>query len=137
MLAPLVLPALSTNTATAVIVIAISPTCARVRCSPNIGTAMITMSTGVIAPMSTALASDVSWNETNASVWASVHAMPPAIDAFITLQVRGALASRAITSMTGTAIQYRTAMIVSGDASIARTNSGPMPQRTVTTSTAA
>ena len=37
---------------------------------------------------------------------------------------------------TGTAIQFRAVAIVSAPASTARTNSGPMPQRSTTTNTA-
>src|SRR5262245_3410281 len=136
-LAPLVLPALKTNTATAAIVTHISPTCARLSRSPNIGTATIAMSTGHTAAINTAFASDVCWNDANDSVCDTTNARPPTSAAFIHRHVSGAFTSHATTSITGTAIQFRTAAIVRADASIARTNNGATPHRNVTRTTAA
>ena len=90
------------------------------------------MTSGVIAPMTAAMASDVSWNDANPRVCATANARPPGIAARKMRQVSGAFASHAMSSATGTAIQFRAVAIVRAPVSTARTNSGPTPQRSTT-----
>src|SRR5262245_41595073 len=122
--------------ATPVNAINISTICFAVSRSPKSGTATITITSGDIALMSAAFASDVSCNDANASVCAIANVRPPASATRSVRQVTGDFASHAISNATGTASQFLAAAIVSTDASTARTNSGPIPQSTTTSATA-
>ena len=57
----------------------ISAICLPLNRSPNNGTATTTITSGVTAPITAAMASDVSWNDANPSVCATANASPPGI----------------------------------------------------------
>src|SRR5262245_44328812 len=105
--------------------------------SPNNGTATITMSSGEIELMTAAIARDVSWNAAKPSVCAIAKSRPPGIAAFNHRHVSGAFTSAATRIITGTVIQLRIVAMVGAEESTARTNSGPIPQSSTTTATAA
>ena len=82
------------------------------------------------------MASDVSRNDANPSVCAIANVTPPGIARRSQRQVSGVLASHAMPNAIGTAIQFRAVAMVSAPASTARTNSGPIPHRNTTNTTA-
>ena len=77
--------------------------------------------------MRVALASDVFWNDVKPNRIDRPNSAPGSAESFMIRHVSGAPASRARSSVKGTASHRRQNEIVTPLASMARTNSGPTP----------